>query len=118
MLTQFFLLLLVTWGGELLNKVAAVPVPGAILGMGGLLLLLSLRVIKLPRVEAGADRLLGLLPLFFIPLFVRLLDILPLLKNYGGRLLLLLATTTVVVMGATALAARFFLFIAAKGRTP
>ena len=57
---------------------------------------------------------LAILPLLFVPLFVRLLDIQPILRQYGLRLLILIVFTTVMVITATALTAKLFLHIAAS----
>lgn len=108
------MIILLSWTGELLNKGLGIPIPGAIIGMVLLTLLLTLKIIKLPQVEEGADKLLSVLALFFVPLFVKLLEIGPILANYGGKLVILLVTTTILVMVVTAFTAKLLLSVSLR----
>jgi holin-like protein len=53
--------------GELISRFLDVPIPGNVLGMGLLLLGLSLGWVKIGALEEAADLLLSNMALFFIP---------------------------------------------------
>ena len=72
-MSQFAIILLATFVGQLLNSLIPLPVPAAIWGMILLFALLCSGLVKLDQVEATADFLSGLMMLIFVPFGVSLM---------------------------------------------
>lgn len=98
---QIGLLMLVTFLGELFNKVLPWPVPGSIYGFILMLLSLQLKIIRLEMIKDVADFLLDIMPVMFIPAAVGLLVIWEDVSQYMGQILLICITTTLIVMVTT-----------------
>ena len=98
---QIGLLMLVTFLGELFNKVLPWPVPGSIYGFILMLLSLQLKILRLEMIKDVADFLLDILPVMFIPAAVGLLVIWEDVSQYMGQILLICITTTLIVMVTT-----------------
>lgn len=98
---QIGLLMLVTFLGELFNKVLPWPVPGSIYGFILMLLSLQLKIIRLEMIKDVADFLLDIMPVLFIPAAVGLLVIWEDVSQYMGQILLICITTTLIVMVTT-----------------
>lgn len=98
---QIGLLMLVTFLGELFNKVLPWPVPGSIYGFILMLLSLQLKIIRLEMIKEVADFLLDIMPVMFIPAAVGLLVIWEDVSQYMGQILLICITTTLIVMVTT-----------------
>lgn len=73
-LKQFFLILFISFMGELLNDWIPLAIPGSIYGLALLLLALLTGVIRLPRVREAAHFLIEIMPILFVPAVVGLLD--------------------------------------------
>lgn len=96
------LLLLAIWGaGELLVRLAHLPLPGSIAGFALLLALLGFRTIDPREVEKGAGLLLAEMLLFFVPAVVAVVDHPEWLGPLGVRLLAAIVAGTVLVMLVT-----------------
>lgn len=100
-LPQFAIIMTVSFLGELLQRVLPLPVPGSIyallLMLGGLLT----GVIPLEKVRDAGRFLLDIMPLFFIPATVGVMEV---WESHRGVLLPALVITlvsTAVVMGVT-----------------
>lgn len=98
---QIGLLMLVTFLGELFNKVLPWPVPGSIYGFILMLLSLQLKIIRLEMIKDVADFILDIMPVMFIPAAVGLLVIWEDVSQYMGQILLICITTTLIVMVTT-----------------
>lgn len=72
-LKQFFIILLISALGDLLNSLIPLPVPGTVWGMLLLFAALLLGIVKLEQVEDTADFFMSILPLLFVPFGVSLL---------------------------------------------
>ena len=72
-MSQFAIILMATFAGQLLNTLIPLPVPAAIWGMILLFVILSTGIVKLEQVEATADFLSGLMMLIFVPFGVSLM---------------------------------------------
>ena len=64
---QLFIILVVTFVGELLHYFIPIPVPASIYGLIIMLILLCTKVVKLEHVERTSDFLIEIMPLMFIP---------------------------------------------------
>lgn len=72
-LKQFFIILLISALGDLLNSLIPLPVPGTVWGMLLLFAALLWGIVKLEQVEDTADFFMSILPLLFVPFGVSLL---------------------------------------------
>lgn len=108
MLEGFALLLVFQLAGELITRLAGIPVPGPVIGMT-LLLPVLLFMQKVPEgLRQVAETLLRFLPLLFVPAGVGLINHGQLLKDDAWLLGVVLVLGTLVTLVATALAHRFF----------
>ena len=87
--------------GDFISKTIITFIPGNIIGMLILLLLLSLKVIKLEAIENVAKFLLDNLAFFFIPAGVGLLTAVDVLKGNAIKIVLVCIISTFIVMGVT-----------------
>ncbi len=78
---QFFIILLFSLVGELLNRLVPAPIPACVYGLVLFFLALETGIVKLSSVEETGRFLLVLLPLTLVPLTVGLIDALDVLKN-------------------------------------
>lgn len=108
MLEGFALLLVFQLAGELITRLAAVPVPGPVIGMT-LLLPVLLFTQKVPAgLRQVAETLLKFLPLLFVPAGVGLINHGQLLKDDAVLLAVVLVVGTLVTLIATVVAHSFF----------
>ncbi|THU01091.1 CidA/LrgA family protein [Lampropedia puyangensis] len=87
--------------GEVLARVASLPVPGPVLGMLLLLPALQWRTVRV-AVSACAGLLLSHLSLLFVPVGVGVMTHLGLLQSYGVRIVLVLVVSTWIGLWVTA----------------
>lgn len=73
-------------------------IPGSIVGFGVLFLLLMVRIVRLQWVASGADVLLSLLLLFFVPPAVGVIQYGTLARTHGLLLLGIIVMSTILVM--------------------
>ena len=98
---QLFIILVVTFVGELLHYFIPIPVPASIYGLIIMLILLCTKVVKLEHVERTSDFLIEIMPLMFIPAAVGLLGayhtLMPVLVPY---VVITLVSTLLVMLVA------------------
>lgn len=97
-LQQLGIILLITFCGEVIQRLTNIPIPGSILGMVILLILLKTKVIKLEQISAVADFFLENITFFFLPVGVSIMASYHFLKGYYVEGFLLIFITTVIVM--------------------
>lgn len=73
-LGQIFIILLISFAGELLNSLLPLPIPASIYGIVILFCLLEFRIIPLRAVKETGDFLVSTMQLMFIPAAVGLLE--------------------------------------------
>ena len=73
-LGQFFIILLISFAGELLNSLLPLPIPASIYGIVILFCLLEFRIIPLWAVKETGDFFVSIMQLMFIPAAVGLLE--------------------------------------------
>ena len=101
LLRQFLIILIICFIGEVLSKVAHIPLPGSIIGMILLFICLLLGIIKLEMLEEISKFLLDHLAFFFIPAGVGLLAYVGILKENLVPILVICFLTTFLVMIVT-----------------
>jgi holin-like protein len=89
------------FGGEIISRWLAVPIPGSVLGMGLMLAALGAGVVRLSWIEEGAELLLAHLALFFIPAGVGVMVHFDLLKSQWLPVVVATVVSTFVVMAVT-----------------
>ena len=103
MLAAFVSLLVCQLAGEAVVRVAALPVPGPVVGMMLLFALLLMRAPLPKQTGDTADGLLQHLSLLFVPAGVGVVQHVALLGDDGLRLLAVVVLGTVIALAATAL---------------
>ena len=102
MLAAIALLLVCQLVGVTLNRLG-VPVPGAVIGMGLLLLWLAVVRRERPSLDKVTGWLTAHLPIMFVPAAVGLMNEVSVLEQYGLAILLATLVSTVLTMVVTAL---------------
>ena len=102
-LKQFFLIIVISFFGELLHWVIPLPIPASIYGIILLFTALVTGLVPLAAVKETGKFLVEIMPVMFIPAAVGLVDSWPLLRESWLPSLLVTFVTTVAVMGVTGL---------------
>lgn len=100
---QVGLIVLFWVASELVVKLAKLPVPGGVLGLGIVLSLLMTRRIRLDNIKRGTELLLGDMLLFFIPAVLAIIEHQELLSMLGLKILFIILSSTFFVMVVTAI---------------
>lgn len=106
-IAQLSVIMLFTYGSEVLVKVLNIPFPGSILGMLLLFTCLKLGVIKLGAVREAGDYLLAVLPIMFVPLGVGIMEYADVMSEYGGSIAAIVVISTILVMVITGWTVQF-----------
>lgn len=106
---QFFLILVITFMGEVLHEVLPFPVPASIYGLVLMFAGLSFGVISPGKVKETGGYLIEIMPMMFIPAAAGLLVAWPLLRPVFVPVALITLLTTVFVMVVTGRVAQFIL---------
>lgn len=97
---QLFIILGISFAGELLKELIPLPVPAGIYGLLILLGLLCAGIVKVEDIGMVSDWLIEAMPLFIVPAGVGLMEQWGLLKPVLIPVLLIMAVSTVFVFGA------------------
>jgi len=97
----FAFLLVFQFAGEGVSRFFALPVPGNVLGMGLLLLFMSMGIVKVSWVEEAAEFLLSHMALFFVPAGVGVMVYFDLIAREWLPILFATIVSTFVVMAVT-----------------
>jgi holin-like protein len=96
-------LMLALWQlGSLAVRVLHLPLPGAVIGLGLLLVLLATRRLSVRSLRRGAQWLIRDMLLFFVPVALAVLEHRELLGLLGLKLLGVIGVSTAAVMRVTA----------------
>lgn len=98
---QFLIILIFTFMGECLRALIPLLIPAGIYGMILLFAALCLGIIKVDQVEGAADFLLEIMPLFFLPAGVGLIERWTQLRALWLPILLTTILLTILVMVVT-----------------
>lgn len=100
-LFQFCVILIVCFIGEIFHALIPLPIPASIYGLVIIFILLSLKIIKLEKIEKTADFLIQIMPIMFVPPAVGIIKVWANLKNILVPFILIIMVTTVAVMVVT-----------------
>jgi len=103
---QIGIIATISFISELLHFFLPLPIPASVYGMVILFVLLCLGVIKLPQIEALADWLLSVMPIFFIAPSVGLINSFDSVRGQVIPLVAICFVSTVVVTALTGLIAQ------------
>ena len=98
---QFFLIVLFSLIGEVLNYLIPLPIPASIYGLVLMFFALHFKICPISAVKETGDFLLGIMPIFFISPAIALLANIEVLKFHWLFFLILGFFSTVVVMVAS-----------------
>ena len=100
---QFFLILAISFAGEILHMVLPLPVPASIYGLVLMLLALVTGIVKIEQVKDTAVFLIEIMPVMFIPAAVGLLESWDIIRPSWIQYILITVSTTFIVMVAAGL---------------
>ena len=100
-LRQFFIIIAVSFVGEVLAHFVPLPIPASIYGLVLMFAALKLGLFPLGAVKETGAFLLDIMPVMFIPPAIAILANLDVLKAHWWQLLVAAAVSTVLVMGVT-----------------
>lgn len=98
---QLAVILFISFLGELLNALLPFPIPASIYGMVILFVGLLTRIIRLEWVKEAGLFLVEIMPVFFIPVCVGLMDAWTDIAPFWLPLVVIVCLTTVIVMVVT-----------------
>ena len=100
-LTQFGIILAISFVGEVLNRIIPLPIPASIYGMILLFVGLLTGGIKLSSVKDTGKFLIEIMPLLFIPATVRLIEAWARMQDFLVAIIVISLVSTVVVAAAS-----------------
>lgn len=89
--------------GDSLQRYFSLPVPGAVLGLIGLFIFLLYKKHIPPTLEQTSHSILRFLPLYFVPVGVGIVTLLPQLSEQWPRLAIVLLFSTLLSLTLTAI---------------
>lgn len=95
---QFLIILSVSFLGELLAWFIPLPIPGGIYGLILMFCALKFRIFPLSKVKETSKFFIDIMPIFFVPPGVAILDSLDVLKAHWWQITLTAILSTFVVM--------------------
>lgn len=96
-LSQFGIILAISFVGEVLNRIIPLPIPASIYGMVLLFVGLLSGVVKLSSVKDTGKFLIEIMPLLFIPATVGLIESWALMQDFLVAIVVISLVSTVVV---------------------
>ena len=100
---QFVVILLISFMGEILNRLIPLPIPASIYGIVIMFLCLQFGIIKISDVKETGAFLVEIMPVMFIPAAVGLIDSWEILRPSWIAYVSITVITTVIVMAAAGL---------------
>ncbi|MCI8408922.1 MAG: CidA/LrgA family protein [Lachnospiraceae bacterium] len=97
-LKQFFIILLISCVGEILNILLPLPIPASIYGMVLVFVLLHTGILKLEDIKDAGKFLIEIMPVMFIPAGVGLMSSWGILKPVLIPVSIITIASTVLVM--------------------
>ncbi len=101
-LLQLGLLIVIWWIGTVIQHFFALPISAGVIGLFLVLIALLFGILKLEWIQAGSNRILSELILFFIPCVVGLINYHDLFVRQGLQIILAVVLGTLCVMLVTA----------------
>ena len=105
-LKEFFIIILISFIGELLNLLIPLPIPSSVYGLVIMFTCLCLKIIKLDNIHKTSKFLIEIMPLMFIPAGVGLMTSFADLKSILLEVTVITIVTTILVMAVTGIIAQ------------
>lgn len=106
---QFTIIIVVSFIGEVLNRIIPLPVPASIYGLVLMFLCLFFRIFPVDAVRETSGFLNGIMPVLFVPSSVGFINAIPLMKKYGIQFFIIAVVSTFLVMIVTGHVAQFII---------
>ena len=100
-ISQFVIILFISFIGEALKYVLPLPITACIYGLVQMFVLLETEVLKVEAVQDAGKFLIEIMPMMFIPAGVGLLNAWDTLKPVLIPIIVILFVSTIVVMGVS-----------------
>lgn len=100
-LRQFFIILFISFLGEILRTLIPLPIPASVYGLVLMLTALGTGILKIGQVKETAKFLIEIMPVMFIPAGAGLLNSWPALQPIWVPVVIIIVLTTVIVMAVT-----------------
>lgn len=95
-ISQFFIIMLLSFTGEFLHILIPIPIPASIYGMILMFTVLSTKIVKLEQIKDVGEFLVSILPILFVAPIVSLLDCMEKIRDHLVPILVILCVSTVV----------------------
>lgn len=116
-LKQFFIIVFISFIGEMLNKLIPLPIPASIYGMVILFVCLCTNIIKYDDVKDVGKLLIDIMPVMFVPAGVGLITAWDVLKDELIPIILITVVSIVTVMGVCGRVTQYFIKLQNKHTT-
>lgn len=101
-LLQIGIIFGIYWLSQGIEMILPFPFPASVISLIVLLVLLSVRVIKLEQIREKTDFILGNLAFFFVPVTMKIIDYMDMVLENGAAFLTICVVSTILTFGATA----------------
>ena len=111
---QFCIICLISFMGEILNKILPFSIPGSIYGMGIMFLLLFLGFLKLDYIKEVSEFLINIMPVLFIPSAVGIIKRKEELLSVWWKMGIVIFLTTIIGMSVSGIVTQKIIYIDKK----
>lgn len=94
---QFLIILIVSFSGEMLNRLIPLPIPASIYGLVFMLAALRMKIVKVSDIKETSAFMLDIMPLTFIPSAVGLMTFWPTIRANLAAFAVIMVASTVIV---------------------
>lgn len=101
-LLQIGIIFGIYWLSQGIEMILPFPFPASVISLIVLLVLLSVRLIKLEQIKEKTDFILGNLAFFFVPVTMKIIDYVDVVLENGAAFLTICVVSTILTFGATA----------------
>jgi len=108
-LKQFFIIIVISFIGEILNSYINLPIPASIYSLVIMLICLITKVIPLNKVKKTADFLIRIMPIAFIAPSVGLMDSMKEISSFLPAFIVIVILSTILTMLVTGYTAEFII---------
>ena len=108
-LKQFFIILAVSFIGEILNFYICLPIPASIYSLIIMLICLITKIIPLKSVKDASDLLIKIMPVMFVAPASGLMDSMKTIQEFLPEFLIIVFVSTILTMVVTGLTSEFII---------
>lgn len=108
-LKQFFIIIVISFIGEILNYYINLPIPASIYSLVIMLVCLMTKIIPLDKIKKTADLMIKIMPVFFISPSVGLMSSLKEISSFLPAFIVIVLLSTVTTMLVTGYTAEFIM---------